>query len=325
MSAQGKLRGGEGGGWVVVVHRRLNVTPLLLLLLLFPLHCTALPPPLTTHPHHPAPPHHPQTHIDIVEDFDQDLVDQLVGLAVKHDFLLFEDRKFADIGNTVRHQYAHGVYHIARWSHITNAHPVPGDGIVEGLREVGLHDPTIRVKATAPSTSSSTPHSSTPSPSPTRSYLHLPRALLLLAEMSSRGSMATGAYTRHTVAMARRHADFCIGFIAGRRLTGGASTTAEENDAAVESSASPSSLPPPPPPPPEEDFLTMTPGVQVAAGSGTDTLGQQYRTPDQVIERDWSDVIIVGRGIYAASNPAQAAQEYQRLGWQAYLRRLEHK
>lgn len=39
-----------------------------------------------------------QTHIDVVDDFDQDLVDQLTALAKKHDFMIFEDRKFADIG-----------------------------------------------------------------------------------------------------------------------------------------------------------------------------------------------------------------------------------
>ncbi|RKP22612.1 humps family-domain-containing protein, partial [Syncephalis pseudoplumigaleata] len=52
------------------------------------------------------------THIDIVRDFDQNLVDQLVRLALQYDFLIFEDRKFADIGNTVRLQYGEGVHRI---------------------------------------------------------------------------------------------------------------------------------------------------------------------------------------------------------------------
>ena len=76
--------------------------------------------------------------------------------------VFFFSRKFADIGNTVKHQYSSGVYHIADWAHVVNAHTVPGSGVVKGLREVG-----------GPKN----------------------RACLLIGQMSSAGNLATGEYT----------------------------------------------------------------------------------------------------------------------------------
>ncbi|KAJ3837886.1 orotidine-5'-monophosphate decarboxylase [Lentinula raphanica] len=212
-----------------------------------------------------------KTHIDILEDFDYSTIQRLQDLSVKHDFVIFEDRKFADIGNTVALQYSSGVHKIANWSHITNAHPVPGPSIISGLSSVGLP---------------------------------LGRGLLLLAEMSTRGALATGSYTEDAVRMARANRDFVIGFIAQRTMEGvGLQSHSVDND----------------------DFLTLTPGVGL--DSKGDAMGQQYRTPRQVILESGCDVIIVGRGIYG-KDPSLVdeiklqAQRYREAGWQAYQERI---
>jgi uridine monophosphate synthetase len=198
-----------------------------------------------------------KTHMDIVENFTPQLTTKLRQLADKHNFLIFEDRKFADIGNTVLHQVRDGVYRIAQWADIINAHALPGEGIVAGLRE-GCKERDI--------------------------------GLLMLAQMSSKGNLFSEEYTKQTVAMAQANQDFVMGFIAQEKLVDDVS------------------------------LVTMTPGVQMQASG--DDLGQNYNNPDDIIGGKGSDIIIVGRGIYKASDPQQAAKLYQKSAWNAYLKNL---
>lgn len=68
-----------------------------------------------------------KTHVDIIEDFSDNFVNSLKALAVKHNFLIMEDRKFADIGNTVGLQYSKGVYKISEWADLVTVHSLPGE------------------------------------------------------------------------------------------------------------------------------------------------------------------------------------------------------
>ncbi len=126
-----------------------------------------------------------KTHVDLVEGFDSRLVGELKDLSKDLDFLIFEDRKFADIGNTVKLQYSSGTYKIVEWAHLVNAHSLPGPGIVKGLME-----------AAEPFTSKG-----------------VPRGLLLLAQMTPEGNLFTEDYARSTVEIAKRFPEFCTGFI----------------------------------------------------------------------------------------------------------------
>jgi orotidine 5'-phosphate decarboxylase subfamily 1 len=73
-----------------------------------------------------------KTHVDLVDDWTAAGWSALCAKAESHDLLIFEDRKFADIGPISRGQMA-GVYDIRSWANIVTAHGISGPDIVDGL------------------------------------------------------------------------------------------------------------------------------------------------------------------------------------------------
>ncbi|KAK4980780.1 orotidine 5'-phosphate decarboxylase [Elasticomyces elasticus] len=74
-----------------------------------------------------------KTHADIVRDFGERTIKGLRDVARRKHFLIFEDRKFGDIGSTVQKQYTAGPLTIVRWATIVNAHIFPGPSIITAL------------------------------------------------------------------------------------------------------------------------------------------------------------------------------------------------
>eukprot|EP01112_Ceratiomyxa_fruticulosa_P020618 TRINITY_DN7080_c0_g3_i1.p1 TRINITY_DN7080_c0_g3~~TRINITY_DN7080_c0_g3_i1.p1 ORF type:complete len:514 (-),score=97.56 TRINITY_DN7080_c0_g3_i1:48-1496(-) len=203
-----------------------------------------------------------KTHADIVNDWEPSFAKELQRLSEEHGFLIFEDRKFADIGNSVKYQFEGGVHKIASWANLITVHGVPGPGIISALSSEKC-------------------------------------GILLLAEMSSKGTLAKGDYTKSVLEMGWENRNSIVGFIASKKLDFDTSEATLQDTAGV---------------------LFLTPGVQFS--SSGDSLDQQYNSPEQVI-KNGSDVIIVGRGVYQSSEPSLEAQKYKVVAWNAYEERIK--
>jgi uridine monophosphate synthetase len=121
-----------------------------------------------------------KTHVDLVDDWNAKAWQEFCSQASKADLLIFEDRKFADIGKISRDQMA-GAYDIRSWSDLVTAHLISGPDIVDGL-QAGWND------------------------------VGRNGGVLLLAQMSSRGNLLNPKYTKEVVAKGRNH-EGVFGFI----------------------------------------------------------------------------------------------------------------
>ena len=121
-----------------------------------------------------------KTHVDLVDDWSPEAWADFCKAAHAADLLIFEDRKFADIGKISRSQMA-GIYDIRTWSDLVTAHLISGPDIVDGL-QAGWKD------------------------------VGRSGGVLLLAQMSSRGNLLHPDYTREVVEKGTGH-DGVFGFI----------------------------------------------------------------------------------------------------------------
>ena len=121
-----------------------------------------------------------KTHVDLVDDWTPGAWSEFCKEAEKADLLIFEDRKFADIGKISRSQMA-GIYDIRSWADLVTSHLISGPDVVDGL-QAGWGD--VGRKG----------------------------GVLLLAQMSSRGNLLNPDYTDQVVIKGREHSGV-FGFI----------------------------------------------------------------------------------------------------------------
>ena len=129
-----------------------------------------------------------KTHVDMVDDWTPKGWGAFCKKANDLGLLIFEDRKFADIGKISEKQML-GLYDIASWSDLVTAHLISGPDIVDGLQAAWEGKGRIG-------------------------------GVLLLAQMSSRGNLLVPSYTTTVAEHGSKHPGV-FGFIGnGSQPTG---------------------------------------------------------------------------------------------------------
>jgi uridine monophosphate synthetase len=197
-----------------------------------------------------------KTHTDNLSDCSPEIIGELKALAVKHNFLIFEDRKFADIGHIVMQQFTAAPLCIADWADVVTVHVVAGSSSVEALKATGKLDTT---------------------------------ALIVVAEMSTKDTLTDEKYTMKAMEIAEHHSDVVLGTVSQNYRSS------------------------------NPGIMMLTPGINTERKK--DGLGQRYNHPDEAFAKRGVDIMIVGRGIYQAENPALQSEIYRKIGWESYAKR----
>ena len=121
-----------------------------------------------------------KTHVDLIDDWNMDEWMRFCKLANDSGLLIFEDRKFADIGKISQQQMG-GVYNIRSWADLVTSHLISGPDIVDGLQKGW-------------------------------GSVNKMGSVLLLAQMSSRGNLLLPDYCKNVVKLGCAHSGV-LGFI----------------------------------------------------------------------------------------------------------------
>ena len=77
-------------------------------------------------------------HYDIIIDFNKDIdytIEKLNSYKKEYNFLIWEDRKFADIGYIMEKQIN---LHISKWADIISLHPIVGYKSIENIKNINI-------------------------------------------------------------------------------------------------------------------------------------------------------------------------------------------
>ncbi|OAA54945.1 orotidine 5'-phosphate decarboxylase [Cordyceps fumosorosea ARSEF 2679] len=302
-----------------------------------------------------------KTHHDMVSGWDfhpqHGTGAKLAALARRHGFLIFEDRKFGDIGNTVELQYTSGSARIIEWAHIVNVNMVPGKASVTSLANaasrwlerypcevhtsVTVGTPTTdqfdqeeEEQDAAPDTQE-TPAASRREDGRKGSIVSVttvtqkyesalsPRMNKGISEGDEMlfAGIEEAPLERGLLILAQMSSQ---GNFMNKEYTQACVEAAREHKGFVMGFVSQECLNT------QDDdiFVHMTPGCQLppeGEANGAlkgDGKGQQYNTPADIIGVAGSDIAIVGRGILKASDPYEEAERYRSAAWKAYTERL---
>ena len=298
-----------------------------------------------------------KTHYDVVSGWDFNPTTgtgaKLASLARKHGFLVFEDRKFGDIGNTVQMQYVGGSARVIDWAHIINVNMLPGKASVTALadaaarwRERYPYEFRTSVSVGTPRSDNFDEDTSSQNGSnasadskcdgrkgsivsvTTVTQHYEPADSPRLTKNMTEGDevvfpgIEEAPAERGLLILAQMSTkDNLI----DARYTRECIQAAREHKDFVMGFISQENLNSEA----DDAFVSMTPGCQLPPegeeenGAAGDGKGQQYNTPKKLIVGMGVDLVIVGRGILNAPDQKGEAERYRKAAWEAYQERVQ--